>query len=234
MNTVYYLNMIYEVAGSTSTPRSRRRERTFDAILDAGLALVADGGLDALTIGRLAERVDLTPGALYRYVSGKDALVAALNARVLNGWSAQLDQAAARVQADDGALVRALLPAHLYVRVAHDQPAHFALVAITLAEPRVLVADPADAVHIPALRALLARFAVGLAGAVPDVGPAHAVTLMLGITGVLQARKLARFDAQLFDAQALAHALIATQLIGLGADAAVVRRAQARVESILA
>ncbi len=222
--------MNHELAG---TPRERRRERTYDAILDAGLALVVEGGLDALTIARLAAKVDLTPGAIYRYLPGKEAIIAALNARVLEGWASALDHALAAAPPTWSALERALLPVHLYVRLALAQPAPFALLALTLAEPRVLVVDPANAVHLPALRRLLVRFAVGLAAVAPNAGPGQAIALLLGVTGVLQVRKLARFDAALFDARALAHGLVATQLAGLGVSALAVQAAQARVEAFL-
>ena len=45
--------------------------------------MVEEGGFDALSINKLAEAVDYTPGALYRYFGSKDALLSQLIERVL-------------------------------------------------------------------------------------------------------------------------------------------------------
>ena len=66
------------------TPRARRRDANHARILDAAMELVAEGRLEALSMGRLAEAAAYTPGALYRYFPGKDALLAALVGQVLD------------------------------------------------------------------------------------------------------------------------------------------------------
>ena len=60
------------------TAQGRRRTRNRQAILDAALALIEVSGIDGWSMRELAERVDYTPGALYRYFDGKAALLAAL------------------------------------------------------------------------------------------------------------------------------------------------------------
>jgi AcrR family transcriptional regulator len=46
-----------------------------DAVLQAGLALADEAGLAAVTLRRLADRLAVTPMALYRHVAGKDDLL---------------------------------------------------------------------------------------------------------------------------------------------------------------
>lgn len=46
-----------------------------DAVLRAGLDLADEGGLDAVTLRAVAERLDVTPMALYRHVAGKPDLL---------------------------------------------------------------------------------------------------------------------------------------------------------------
>lgn len=46
-----------------------------ERVLAAALALVDDAGLDALSMRRLAERLGVTPMALYRHVPGRRALL---------------------------------------------------------------------------------------------------------------------------------------------------------------
>ena len=58
---------------------SRRREE----ILDAALAIADERGLDALSMRTLAERVGVTPMALYRHVRDKSALLDAMVGRLL-------------------------------------------------------------------------------------------------------------------------------------------------------
>lgn len=49
-----------------------------DEVLDAALALLDEVGLDALTTRRLAERLGVQPGALYRHFPSKAALLDAM------------------------------------------------------------------------------------------------------------------------------------------------------------
>ncbi|MCA9555215.1 MAG: helix-turn-helix transcriptional regulator, partial [Myxococcales bacterium] len=59
------------------TPAARREARR-QAIVDEALALVTEGGFEALTLQRLAGRLGYAVGALYRYFPSKEALLAAL------------------------------------------------------------------------------------------------------------------------------------------------------------
>ncbi|NUP32935.1 MAG: TetR/AcrR family transcriptional regulator [Streptomycetaceae bacterium] len=56
-----------------------------EEILDAALAIADEGGLDAVSMRALAERVGVTPMALYRHVSDKSALLDAMVGRLLAG-----------------------------------------------------------------------------------------------------------------------------------------------------
>src|SRR6478752_5986461 len=55
--------------------RGPRRELTHDAIARAAVAIADDGGLGAVTMGRVAASLGFTTMSLYRYVSSKDELV---------------------------------------------------------------------------------------------------------------------------------------------------------------
>jgi AcrR family transcriptional regulator len=62
--------------GATTVARGERLSR--ERILDAALALVSHDGLEALSMRRLAQELDVWPMSLYRYFRDKDELVAAL------------------------------------------------------------------------------------------------------------------------------------------------------------
>lgn len=56
-------------------PVSGRRRLTREKVLDAALALVDEGGTDALTMRRLGQALDCDPMALYRYAENRAALL---------------------------------------------------------------------------------------------------------------------------------------------------------------
>ena len=56
-----------------------------EAVVDAAVSLADDAGLDAVSIRRVAARLDVTPMALYRYVESKDDLLDAMAERMYEG-----------------------------------------------------------------------------------------------------------------------------------------------------
>jgi AcrR family transcriptional regulator len=75
------------------TPRARRRARTSEAILDAALAIIAERGLEALSMRELAQRIEYSPSGLYEYYASKDEILDALIARGLAQLSEQVAHA---------------------------------------------------------------------------------------------------------------------------------------------
>ncbi|HVV87332.1 MAG TPA: helix-turn-helix domain-containing protein, partial [Kofleriaceae bacterium] len=162
-------------AASKATPRARRRDANLGRILDAAARLVADEGLDALSMARLADAVDYTPGALYRYVDSKDALLSLLVQRILDDLRGAL---AAAVTSPMGALERLVAMVRAYRAFVAGAPHRFGVLAIALATPRVLLASPAHGE--PATAAVVATLrpiADALAAAVTagELGPGDPV-----------------------------------------------------------
>lgn len=58
--------------------REREKQALRKKILDAGREILVADGYDALTMRKLAEKVEYTPGALYAHFPDKDALVRAI------------------------------------------------------------------------------------------------------------------------------------------------------------
>lgn len=63
------------MAGQTT--RSRRHQRTREAILDAAMELIVEKGFNNLSLREVAQRVDYSPAGLYEYFGSKDELIAA-------------------------------------------------------------------------------------------------------------------------------------------------------------
>jgi AcrR family transcriptional regulator len=211
------------------TPRQIRREERLAAWTDAALALLSEGGLDRVTIKALAARVGKTASALYRSFPSKDALLAAMQDRVLQALRADVEASLAAVPADGSpttALRRLLACVDAFVALPDARPAHFQLLTAVQADPRPLLDGPEVAVVADALRPLLGRIVVELleaeATGALEPGDARQRTLMLwsSLQGLLQIRKFARWDAGLAIPPALPHDLACSLLVGWGADAA--------------
>lgn len=218
VNVVNYVNMI------DASPRSRRRARTSASILEAARACAASGGIDGLTLHAVADRLDLSAAALYRYFPNKGALLAAVNAEILREQRLRLEAAVGRAAlvGQPDPLTRLLVAVEATVALSREKPDDFGLLVATLSDPRTLVEDPTHAVHIPELLALLAQISgsVDRAAALGliEAGPARdrAMGLMFAVLGALQTRKLGRFDLSL-DADRLARRVALDLIAGWGA-----------------
>lgn len=202
-----------------SNAATRRRAATLDRIAEEALALVAESGIDGLTMSALAKRVDYTAPALYRYVPSKGALIAELNRRILAEHRARLATAWADGPTPTVALERAAVE---LIRHAAEQPQAFGVVAITLGDPRRLVEDDAPA-HMLELVGLIGDIARQLSAAT-EAGELtagepreRAVRWLFALFGTLPLAKLSRFDPRLAPERvtlALAHDLLAAWSTG--------------------
>src|SRR3954454_23905368 len=59
-------------------PRQQRSREGWNRVLDAGVALLEEGGYDAFTIAALCERAGVAPRAVYARADNKDALFLAV------------------------------------------------------------------------------------------------------------------------------------------------------------
>lgn len=105
----------------TAERRERERVALQKKIIDKGREILVNEGLAALTMRRLADEIEYTPGALYAHFADKDALVRAI---------CQTDYLAfgqhfltAQAVADPLARLRAL--ARLYARFALEHPEQY-------------------------------------------------------------------------------------------------------------
>ena len=88
--------------GERAAPtRGPKRSLSVEQIADAAVAVADAEGLDAVSMQRVAEGLDVTKMSLYRYVSGKAELVAVMieravgeppDLRRVRGWRARLER----------------------------------------------------------------------------------------------------------------------------------------------
>lgn len=78
---------------SSSTPSQRRKTKTRQDIIDATHALILARGIEGLSIRAIAEDIDYSPAALYRYFGSKDELVDAVRAQCFERLNLALQHA---------------------------------------------------------------------------------------------------------------------------------------------
>lgn len=221
------------------TPRARRHDANVTRILEAAMDLVAEGGLEALSMARLAAAVDYTPGALYRYFGSKDALLAQLVAQILEEVQGFLSRAQAALPQGSFPLTRVFALAHGYRAFARERPHSFGLLAMTMAEPRVLLPEVAHAEPVTQrVLATLELLAQALGDAVLtgqlDDGDVAERTLCLFATlqGLLQLHKQARFAPGVLELDRLVPLGTRTLLLGWGARPRAVDAALEKASSL--
>lgn len=220
-------------------PRARRRDANLARILDVAAEMVAEGGLESLSMNRLAAAVDYTPGALYRYFDSKDALLSKLVLRILTDVRATLDRAVALLPDRASPLAKTLALAAGYRAFARLEPHRFALLAMTLAQPRVLLEAPKDVepvarMMMAALQPLASSLDEAAAQGLLSKGDAIERTLSVFalLEGALLLRKQARRAPGLVDVDRLAVHGTKSLLVGWGAKARSVELAAARVDAL--
>lgn len=195
-----------------SSTRAERRKARTEAILDAAMHLLLEEGAEALTMRRLGKALSLTPGAMYRYFDGKDAIMAGLGQRTLGRYARELNahetEARGRVVDADpivAALYVLLARSWHYFALSIEDPAGWRLVNLFLVAPRQLVQDDQHARFMALVSAQLQRVAALTGEAVaagalqPGNGMERALALFATLNGHLQYQKLARTSGLDFD-----------------------------------
>jgi AcrR family transcriptional regulator len=231
-----------------SAPRSgraRRREESAARILEGAQRILEEGGMEALTMQRLAAELGFTVGATYRYFASKDEIVAALQRRVFDGLAADLALGLRRLDelrprpGKLASLTRVAVVARTYTTLADRRPTDARLLALMLADPRNVLgtelggqnAKVATAVGADGVREIAAAQA---AGALDEGDPIErGLVLWASLQGIAQTRKLERWGIPGLSSARLADAAIRALLVGWGAEPARAREALARAAEIV-
>jgi len=108
---------------SVSSPAQRRRNKVRARILSAAERVFAREGASGLSIRRLAETIDYSPAAIYKYFSSKDELVDELKETF---FELILENVNRIVDTSTPFAERARDCVATYVRIATDKPHHYA------------------------------------------------------------------------------------------------------------
>ena len=197
------------------TRREQKRLETTERILDAAMQLLTEDGYEAFTIARLARELNYAVGALYRYFKGKDAILAALQLRIVDRIDRDLavvgELVERRVVRDTldsktAAVLHVWASIGVYESLTRRHPMHHKLLSLSLGDPRELIANEVvDAGVLEPLGQVLGRLtarldqAVEVGAFVPGEGRQRTMVLWGSSQGVMQLRKLGRFEPLLGD-----------------------------------
>ncbi|GAP13305.1 transcriptional regulator [Longilinea arvoryzae] len=106
-------------------PSERRYQRTRQSILETAQAILAEQGIDGLSMRALAEKVDYSPAALYKYFANKDEIIDALRKQGQE-FSAKIQQSHLRPGMSTAETFSALFAS--YLEFARIYPAHYELI----------------------------------------------------------------------------------------------------------
>ncbi|MEU1369866.1 TetR/AcrR family transcriptional regulator [Streptomyces sp. NPDC005803] len=193
------------MATAQQGPRARYREQTRTEIKETALRQLADGGVAALALTRIAKDMGLSGPALYRYFAGRDDLLNALIRDAYDDAASAMGGAAARSEAA-GRSPRERLHslAGAYRAWAVGEPHRYLLIQGSPVPGHVAPADTLERA-----RAVLAPFLPLFAGGAPGPGVAPVVTQMTAWLGAETAVGdwVAEYAADAADPAASARAL---------------------------
>ena len=216
-----------------------RREARIDVILDTATTLVVGGGLEALTLQRLAAELGVATSALYRYFPGKTELVVALQVRAIAALTAELGAALEGVEAHDaaGALAAVWAALDLFLAEPERAPARHRLIDTFLSAPEAQLDAPALAEVEQVLAPLLARVSAALAHAArlgalaPGDAEVRTRLAWAAAHGLHHLRRRDRIEPRARRFPALARALVDSLFAGWGAPPELRAEAHARMRA---
>jgi AcrR family transcriptional regulator len=139
--------------GRVALRRIARKEEIFKT----ALRLAETEGRDGLTVHRLADALELTPGALYRYFDSKNLFLAELQHYVQSEVLKMLRKRGASWTGSGktGALFRLLAAADFYLELEKTAPRYAILLGLLVGDPRKFQESQGLAVVAPSALELL-------------------------------------------------------------------------------
>ena len=114
----------------TKTPRltSYHHGNLREALIDAAVQLVEEGGPDNVSVREVAKRAGVSPGAPFRHFSNKTALMTAVAEQAMSRFRLEITNAVDNVATDDP-IERFAAVGVAYLRWAIRNPTHFQIIS---------------------------------------------------------------------------------------------------------
>jgi AcrR family transcriptional regulator len=226
---------------------ARNRRRRTDAFLAAGLHIVTEDGIEALTMARLAAELDTAPGAVYRYFASKADLMAAIEANAIDQLQRSHDASVEPVaelvdeRVDDApAIVRLVTLGRWFCAAAQRYPEEVRLLQLVSARRSSTLTPEGAAGIAPSVLTLLAAVSATIDDAIdtgvirPGDGLVRAIMWLMAFGGVAAAEDLEEYMPEVLGGGRLARELNVDLLVGWGASADAVARIEAVIDEVAA
>ena len=224
---------------------ARNRRRKTEAFLAAGLRIVTDEGIEALTMARLAAELDTAVGSVYRYFDSKGELMAAVEANAIDQLRRSHDEhVTAVVDAvtpglrEVPALVHLVVLGRWFCAAAERHPQEVRLLQLISARRSSSVEPSALTDIVPAAMALV----LNITGAIDDAtragvlrpggGLGRAIMWLTAFGGVFVADDLERHVPEVLGGGRLIRQLNVDLFVGWGAPLEVVERIDAAIDEL--
>lgn len=114
--------MTVEIAIEEDSPADRRRRKVREAIIDAAENIFKSDGEEGISMRRLAEAIDYSPAAIYKYFASKDDLYTAIREMFFERLLARIHTAMAQ-----GGEIHLLCENCLraYIEIGLEEPNHY-------------------------------------------------------------------------------------------------------------
>ena len=124
MNGVHFLGIFHM---TKQAPSERRYAKTRQGILDAARALLLQGGVEEISMRTLAQKVDYSPAALYKYFANKEEIIESLRQEA---WKMMADF---EPDFPPGSSIseRFVISGQNYVKFATQYPEYYSLIMST-------------------------------------------------------------------------------------------------------
>jgi AcrR family transcriptional regulator len=107
-----------------SSPRERRHDLTRQKILDTARKIILNQGLDGLSMRVLAEQIDYSPSAIYKYFDNKEEILQAIREE---SWARSAAVQAEKLTANLPPPQRLYEAGKAYLEFAETYPEHYLL-----------------------------------------------------------------------------------------------------------
>jgi len=200
--------------------RTARRKR---AIVEAAMGIVASTGPEGLTVGSLAQTLDLSPGALYRYFPSKDHILAEVERAVIEEI-AELFASVVVSTAARSPMEQVLALVDAYYLLEEQRSPHFQVLTHFLTSSKLVLPDElATEMMMPSMKlfgSLASVLAQASAAGELDDGDSleRSMVLWSALHGVLERRKLSRLASAAIDIRRLYISTAESLLVGWGAN----------------
>jgi AcrR family transcriptional regulator len=224
---------------------ARNRRRRTEAFLSAGLHVVTEEGIEALTMTRLADELDTAVGSVYRYFDSKGELMAAIEASAIDRLRESHERSVAPIaqavsgQVDDSdALVHLVAVGRWFCAAADRYPEEVRLLQLVSARRSSTLPESGVVAVLPSAMTLVLEVGRTIDAAVqagelrPGDALGRAIMWLTAFGGVFVADDLEQYVPDVLGGGRLIRQLNMDLLVGWGADLDAVQRIEDAIDAL--